>query len=72
MNSRELSILISDCNDHAEYASLKKGDILDYSNRYTSWTIDVGVAVRFTNTEQPIVLVYEGDITSFSLKSNKS
>ena len=53
--------------DHYEYLKLKKGDILDYSDRYTSWSTDRKVSIRFADDERPILLVYKGPAISFDL-----
>lgn len=39
-----------------EYQKLEKGDIIDYSDRLSSWSMDKSVAENFTTDENPIIL----------------
>lgn len=53
--------------DYAEYKNLKVGDIIDYSNRYSSWTPFLHESVRFTDPQNPILLRYNGTINALDI-----
>jgi len=50
----------------------KKGDIVDYSNRYTSWSTDSALATGFTDPEEPVIFIYEGPLLTFNLNKHYS
>lgn len=58
--------------DNSSLHNLNPRDVVDYSNRYTSWSTEISVCCNFTDIDSPTFLVYEGEITAFELISNKS
>jgi hypothetical protein len=59
--------------DDMEYLTLKKDDVLNYSERYSSWSSNIDISLNFTDPGCPILFIYEGPIVSFNLaKTNSS
>lgn len=54
--------------DYVSLANLDVGDIIDCSDRYTSWTTDRSTAM----VARPIVLIFRGTIKVFNFTMNKS
>lgn len=53
--------------ENLTYLDLKKGDTIQYSDQYTSWSTDRNVSLRFCDDEIPILLIYKGSVVSFDL-----
>lgn len=58
--------------DYDPFKCLKIGDIIDYTNRYTSWTTDLGVAINFTEQQQPIMFQISGNLKALHVIFNSS
>ncbi len=57
--------------DYVKFYDLKQGDILDYGNRYTSWSRDVKIASHFTEPGNPLILSFKGSANLFHVKTNR-
>lgn len=53
--------------DFMPFYELKDGDLVDYSKRYTSWTTDRNVALKFVDSKKPILFLYKGQPRAFDL-----
>jgi len=53
--------------DYEDYKNLEVGDVIDYSDRYTSWSPHLDRAINYTDPKYPRILIFEGIISALDL-----
>lgn len=53
--------------DYEDYKHLKVGDVIDYTNRCTSWSPKLDRAINYADPKYPILLVFEGSMAALDL-----